>query len=75
VGANFELAADHLAWLAPDEFAAAAEHARRISDTAKSVQFQLARAIARRKFEPLRAALDPAADAWDSMMASLAGRI
>ncbi|MBY3149014.1 DUF1839 family protein, partial [Rhizobium laguerreae] len=29
----------------------------------------------RRKFEPLQAALDPAADAWDSMMASLAGRI
>ncbi|EJZ20944.1 DUF1839 family protein [Rhizobium sp. Pop5] len=74
VGANFELAADHLVWLSPD-FAAAAEHARRISDAAKSVQFQLARAVARRKFEPLQAALDPAADAWDSMMASLAERI
>ncbi|WP_221120297.1 DUF1839 family protein [Rhizobium lentis] len=74
VGANFELAADHLVWLSP-ELAAAAEQARRISDTAKSVQFQLARAVARRKFEPLQAALDPAADAWDSMMASLAERI
>lgn len=74
VGANFELAADHLVWLSPD-FAAAAEDARRISDAAKSVQFQLARAVARRKFEPLQAALDPAADAWDSMMASLAERI
>ncbi|OWV83411.1 serine--tRNA ligase [Rhizobium sp. R635] len=74
VGANFELAADHLVWLSP-EFAAAAEDARRISDAAKSVQFQLARAVARRKFEPLQAALDPAADAWDSMMASLAERI
>ena len=75
VGANFELAADHLAWLSPGEFTAAAEHARRISDAAKSVQFQLARAVARRRFEPLQAALDPAADAWDSMMASLAERI
>ena len=75
VGANFELAADYLTWLSPDEFAAAAEHARRISEVAKSVQFQLARAVTRRKFEPLQAALDPAADAWDSMMASLAGRI
>ncbi|WP_208722757.1 DUF1839 family protein [Rhizobium vallis] len=75
VGANFELAADHLAWLSPGEFAAASGHARRISDAAKSVQFQLARAVARRKFEPLQAALDPAADAWDSMMASLAERI
>ncbi|WP_425516230.1 DUF1839 family protein [Rhizobium ruizarguesonis] len=75
VGANFELAADYLTWLSPVEFAAAAEHARRISEVAKSVQFRLARAVTRRKFEPLQAALDPAADAWDSMMASLAGRI
>ena len=75
VGANFELAADYLTWLSAGEFAAAAEHARRISEVAKSVQFQLARAVTRRKFEPLQAALDPAADAWDSMMASLAGRI
>ncbi|MBX4990762.1 hypothetical protein ABID08_002483 [Rhizobium binae] len=75
VGANFELAADYLAWLSADEFAGAAAHARRISDAAKSVQFQLARAVARRKFEPLQAALDPAADAWDLMMASLAERI
>ncbi|MBX4950922.1 DUF1839 family protein [Rhizobium binae] len=75
VGANFELAADYLTWLSSAEYAVAAEDARRISDAAKSVQFQLARAVARRKFEPLQAALDPAADAWDSMMASLAERI
>jgi hypothetical protein len=35
------------------------------------VQFQLARAVTRKKFEPLRMALDPAADAWDSMMGEL----
>lgn len=70
LGANFELAASHLDWLSP-EHATAAASARRISDTAKSVQFQLARAITRRKFEPLRTALDPAADAWDALAASL----
>lgn len=74
VGANFELAADHLTWLSAGEYGAVAEEARRISEVAKSVQFQLARAVTRRKFEPLKAALDPAADAWDSMMASLAKR-
>jgi hypothetical protein len=74
-GANFELAAAHLAWLSAEEFSAAAEEARRISEAAKSVQFQLARAVTRRRFEPLQTALDPAADAWDAMMASLAERI
>ncbi|QFY61716.1 DUF1839 family protein [Rhizobium grahamii] len=74
-GANFELAADHLLWLSGDEFSEAADHARRISEVAKSVQFQLARAVTRKKFEPLATVLDPAADAWDSMMASLAERL
>jgi hypothetical protein len=74
-GANFELAADHLAWIAPGKFDGAEADARRISEVAKSVQFQLARAVTRRKFEPLRTALDPAADAWDSMMASISERL
>jgi len=74
-GANFELAADHLAWLEPDRFADAEAEARKISETAKSVQFQLARAVTRKKFEPLQTALDPAADAWDSMMASISERL
>lgn len=67
LGANFELAGTHLDWLSP-EFAPAAAEARRISEVAKSVQFQIARAVTRRKFEPLQTALDPAADAWDAMM-------
>jgi len=74
-GANFELAGDHLAWLSASEFASAIEDACRISEVAKSVQFQLARAVTRKKYEPLRTALDPAADAWDSMMASLKERL
>jgi hypothetical protein len=74
-GANFELAADHLRWLSEGEFSSAAEQASRISEVAKSVQFQFARAVTRKKFDPLQTVLDPAADAWDSMMASLAGRL
>jgi hypothetical protein len=74
-GANFELAGDHLTWLSANEFSVAAEEARRISEVAKSVQFQLARAVTRKKYDPLRTALDPAADAWDSMMATLAERL
>ncbi|OCJ03172.1 serine--tRNA ligase [Rhizobium sp. AC44/96] len=74
-GANFELAGDHLAWLSANEFSEAVEQARRISEVAKSVQFQLARAVTRKKYEPLLTALDPAVDAWDAMMASLAERL
>jgi hypothetical protein len=38
---------------------------------AKSTQFQLARAVSRRKFEPLAGVLDPAAEAWDGLMRGL----
>lgn len=76
LGANFELAGTHLDWLAPDgSLADAADAARKISETAKSVQFQIARAVTRRKFDPLATALDPAVEAWDRLMASLAARI
>ncbi len=71
LGANFELAASHLDWLGLD----GGDAARKISETAKSVQFQLARAVTRRKFDPLATALDPAIEAWDTLMASLAARI
>ncbi|NTE87330.1 DUF1839 family protein [Agrobacterium rubi] len=75
-GANFELAASHLEWLGgANRFGQASAHALRISEVAKSVQFQLARAIARRKFEPLATALDPAIVAWDEMMAELDNRL
>ena len=74
VGANFELAGSHLDWLSP-EFAAASSAARRLSEAAKSVQFQMARAVTRRKFEPLHAALDPAAEAWDAMVGQLERQI
>jgi hypothetical protein len=76
LGANFELAGTHLDWLAPDgSLAEAATAARKISEVSKSVQFQIARAVTRRKFDPLASALDPAAEAWDTLMATLAARL
>ncbi len=70
-GANFELLASHLAWLDKPGFAEPERHALRISEVAKSTQFQLARAVSRKKFEPLMTALDPAAEAWDLLVADL----
>ncbi|RWX74490.1 DUF1839 family protein [Neorhizobium lilium] len=71
LGANFELLGSHLAWLNNAAFAEPERQALRISEVAKSTQFQLARAVSRKKFEPLMAALDPAAEAWDLLMADL----
>lgn len=70
-GANFELLASHLTWLAPQQFEEAGIQALKISETAKTVQFQLARAVTRKKFDPLRSALEPAAEAWDKLIGAL----
>ncbi|MCJ9753331.1 DUF1839 family protein [Neorhizobium sp. BETTINA12A] len=75
LGANFELLASHLAWLNPNAFAQSEQQALKISEVAKSTQFQLARALTRKKFEPLATALDPAADAWDLLMRDLASTL
>ena len=76
VGANFELAASHLDWIAPDGgLQAAADQARRISEVAKSAQFQVARAVTRKKFDPLATALDPAVEAWNTLFAELEARL
>ena len=75
-GANFELAATHLAWLAPDgSLERASAEALRIAETCKTIQFQLARALARRRFAGLEEALDPAARAWDALMEELGARL
>lgn len=71
-GANFELLASHLSWLNGRTFARAEQQALKIAEVAKSTQFQLARAVSRKKFEPLATALDPAIDAWELLMADLA---
>ena len=75
LGANFELLASHLEWLDKDDYAAARDHALRIAEVAKTVQFQLARAVTRRKFDALASVLDPAADAWDGLMESLGKKL
>jgi hypothetical protein len=76
VGANFELLSAHLDWLGEGKrFTAAAAEALTIAEAAKSVQFQLARALTRKKFEALTTALEPAAMAWDRLMAGLAGEV
>lgn len=72
-GANFELLAAHLDWLGEGRrFGEAKAHALKLSETGKSVQFQLARALTRKKFDTLSTALLPAVEAWDGLMAALA---
>ncbi len=72
VGANFELLASHLDWLAENgALKTEADAARAIAENAKSVQFQLARAVTRKKFEPLATALEPAIESWDKLMQGL----
>lgn len=73
LGANFELLADHLAWLDGDTGEETAL-ALQISQTAKAAQFQLARACARKKFDGLPASVEAAAQAYDALFERLAGR-
>ncbi|PWV99186.1 uncharacterized protein DUF1839 [Hoeflea marina] len=68
-GANFELCGSYFDWLGED-FTEPAGHALKISEGMKSAQFQLARAVTRRKFDALGSVLEPAADAWDQLMES-----
>lgn len=74
-GANFELLASHLEWLDAAEFGDEILAARQISDTAKTTQFMLARAVARRRFAPLATALEPTVTAWDAVMAGLDSKV
>ena len=77
LGANYELFSAHLDWLTANgvaDLAGPAEAARQISTTAKVVQFQLARAVMRKKFDKLVPALQPAIDAWDAIIEALEAR-
>jgi hypothetical protein len=65
-GSNFELLGAGLAWLeGPADPRVAL--CRTIAETAQAAQFQLARAVARRRFDGFAQALDPAAEAWDRL--------
>jgi hypothetical protein len=70
-GANFELAATHLDWLDGERLKTEAEAARDIATTCKTIQFQLARALARKRFAGLAEALAPAAEGWDALTGGL----
>lgn len=70
LGANFELLAALLKWLVEkgvDVSGSTVEAAEGIASGAKTIQFQLARAVARRRAETLPALLDPVAENWDHL--------
>ena len=78
LGANFGLLAAHLAWLGDVEhtdFSNEISAADAIASGAKSFQFQLARAMARRKLAGLEAHLDPLIAAYDALFAGLAAKL
>ncbi|PLW75709.1 DUF1839 family protein [Cohaesibacter celericrescens] len=61
IGANYELLSDHLQWLSQhgeQGLAEATEACLRISDVAKAMQFKLARAMARKRFDGLSESID-----------------
>jgi len=71
LGANFELFSSYLDWLAAqgrEGLADGAAEAKTISATCKMVQFKLARAVMRKKFQGLDEGLLPAVNAWDTLM-------
>lgn len=74
VGANFELLASHLDWLM-ERGEHGLELARascvRLSAEAKIMQFQLARAVARRRTDALEARMAPLVDAYDLVLGEL----
>jgi hypothetical protein len=74
LGANHELLSSHLAWLDATGLAGldrAVTMTRIISETAKSMQFQLARSAARKTFAGYDAPLEKMAEAYDLAMADL----
>ncbi|PSJ60278.1 DUF1839 family protein [Pseudaminobacter soli (ex Li et al. 2025)] len=78
VGANFELLGSHLEWLGQhgqQGLEEAVEAAGRIAEGAKVMQFKLARAMARQRFDGLAASLEPMAEAYDVIMKVLDARM
>lgn len=74
LGANFELLATHLDWLrghGDQGLETAISAAAGIASGAKTMQFKLARAMARGRFEGLAEMLGPMVEAYDVVMAGL----
>ena len=75
-GANIALAGAHLAWLGEqgvDGLAPAVALCEQMTTGAKTFQFLLARALARKRFDALDAALDAIARDHDRFVAAVAG--
>ena len=77
LGANFEMLGTYLQWLGAEGVAGLADAAaasQRIAEGVKSVQFQLARMVHRRKFEAEAVNLQPLEDDYDAVFATLVAR-
>ncbi len=74
LGANMELLGSHLRWLNEDGLGAVAETCDTLAATAKALQFQLARAVHKRRFSDYTAALDTMEHAYDGVMGVLVRR-
>ncbi len=77
LGANFEMLGTYLEWLGiqgVEGLADAAAAARRLAEAAKSVQFQLARMVHRRRFDAEAVDLQPLAADYDFIFATLGER-
>ena len=75
---NFELLGSHLGWLASTGVVAASlgpsiESCKALSSGAKSFQFQLARAVARRRFDTIESNVDPLVDHYSNVFDGLGG--
>ena len=73
-GANFELLSSHLAWLegqGETGLEAPRLAAEEIAETMKVMQFKLARAMAKKRFDGLAEMIDGCASAWERCMAEL----
>ncbi|PSC06792.1 DUF1839 domain-containing protein [Alsobacter soli] len=78
LGANFELLASFLDWLAPGEGSPYAEQraaALRIAHGAKTLQFNMARAVARGRHDGLNPHLDALASDWEACVPALAATL
>ena len=76
LGMNFELLGSHLSWLdAHDvlrgQLQSAIESCKSLSSGAKAFQFQLARAVARKRFDGIESSLDPLVAQYDRVFAGL----
>jgi Domain of unknown function (DUF1839) len=74
LGANFQLLAAHLNWLADrsaNGLTGSAESAAAISATAKTMQFKVARIASRRRFDPCNALFDTLEHDYETVMAGL----